>query len=57
MTLFWLLVWFICDRLGDREGLIFNPVDWWAGTLLLAIALDLGRQRGVKVRSPVTFRS
>ncbi len=56
MTLVWLVVWFICDRIGDREGLTFNPVDWWAGTLLLAIALDLGRHRGVKVRSPVTFR-
>jgi len=28
MTLVWLVVWFICDRIGDREGLTFNPVDW-----------------------------
>ena len=49
MTLLWLVVWFICDRVGDREGLTFNPVNLWAGTLLLAIALDLGRHHGMKV--------
>jgi hypothetical protein len=44
MTLLWFLVWFICDRIGDREALRFDPVNWWVGTLLLALALDLGRQ-------------
>lgn len=45
MTLLWVIVWFIADRIGDREHVIFNPVDWWAGTLLLAVALDLNRPR------------
>ena len=44
MTLLWFAIWFICDRIGDRESLLFDPVNWWAGTLLLAVALDLGRQ-------------
>jgi hypothetical protein len=29
---------------GDGESLTFDPVNWWAGLLLLAIALDLSRQ-------------
>jgi len=44
MTFLWFVVWFICDRIGDREALRFDPLDWWSATLLLSIALDLGRQ-------------
>jgi hypothetical protein len=44
VTLLWLIVWFVSDLIGDREGLDFDPVNAWAGTLLLAIALDLARQ-------------
>jgi hypothetical protein len=42
MTVIWFVVWFISDRIGDREPLLFDPVNAWAGFLLLAIALDLG---------------
>jgi hypothetical protein len=38
------VVWLISDLVGDREPLTFDPVNWWAGSLLLVIALDLGRQ-------------
>jgi hypothetical protein len=48
VTLVWFVIWFICDRIGDREPLQFDPVNWWAGTLLLAIALDLSRQHATK---------
>lgn len=41
MTLIWFVVWFIVDRVGDREPLLFDPVNIWAGLLLLAIAIDL----------------
>lgn len=41
VTLIWLVVWFIADRIGDREALVFDPVNIWAGFLLLAVALDL----------------
>lgn len=44
MTLVWLVVWFVFDRIGDREPLLADPVNWWLGLLLVAIALDLGRQ-------------
>jgi hypothetical protein len=44
MTLIWFAVWLICDLVGDREPITFDPVNWWAGSLLLVIALDLARQ-------------
>ena len=43
MTLIWFVVWLICTLVGDDEVLTFDPVNVWAGTLLLAVALDLGR--------------
>ena len=51
MTLLWFVIWFICDLIGDRETLSFDPVNWWAGTLLLAIAVDLSKSH-VKRRRP-----
>lgn len=41
MTLIWFIVWVIADNVGDREVLRFDPVNIWAGLLLLAVALDL----------------
>ena len=41
VTLIWFIVWLICDLVGDREVLTFDPVNAWAATLILAIALDL----------------
>lgn len=41
MTLLWFVVWFIADQVGGREPLLFKPVNAWAATLILAIALDL----------------
>ena len=43
MTILWLVVWFVCDRIGDRESLQLDPVNIWTGTLLLAVALDVNR--------------
>jgi hypothetical protein len=43
MTFIWFLVWLISDLVGDREPLRFDPVNWWAGAFLLALALDLAR--------------
>ena len=42
MTILWFVIWFISDHIGDREPLLFDPVNVWAWTLLGAIALDLG---------------
>ena len=41
MTLLWFVIWFISTLIGDSEPLTFDPVNGWAGVLLLAIALDL----------------
>jgi hypothetical protein len=49
MTLLWFIVWIIWDSVGDREPLLADPVNFWAGALILAVALDLGgahAQRG-----------
>jgi hypothetical protein len=44
VTLVWFLIWLVADNWGDREPLRFDPVNWWAGTLILVAAIDLGRQ-------------
>jgi len=54
MTFLWFIVWFIANLVGDHEPLRFDPVNVWAGTLILAIALDLS---GVHARSGSRRRS
>ena len=44
MTLVWFVIWFVADRIGDREPLFADPVNFWTGALIVAVALDLGRQ-------------
>ena len=51
MTLIWFVIWFVADMIGDREALLFDPVNIWTGTLLLALALDVGRAGGVPGKS------
>ena len=48
MTFLWFIVWIIANTIGGNEPLIFDPVNVWTGTLILAIALDLS---GVHARS------
>jgi hypothetical protein len=43
MTVLWFMIWIVFDLVGDREPLAFDPVNIWAGTLVLAVALDLNR--------------
>jgi len=50
MTFIWFVVWLILDHVGDREPLLFRPVNVWAATLILAIALDLNRPQSVSRR-------
>ena len=42
MTFLWFVVWLIANNVGAHEGLTANPVNTWAATLILAVALDLG---------------
>lgn len=51
MTLIWFLVWLIANNVGGSEPLEVDPVNWWAGSLILAVALDLGRQHAPQMRS------
>ena len=51
MTLIWFVVWLVADAIGDEEGLVFDPVNGWAATLILAAALDLARQHAPERRT------
>jgi hypothetical protein len=42
MTLIWFVVWLIANNVGGHEPLTLSPVNAWAATLILAVALDLG---------------
>jgi hypothetical protein len=42
MTFLWFVIWFIANNVGGHEPLVANPMNAWAATLVLAIALDLG---------------
>lgn len=41
MTIIWFIVWLVANNVGTREPLHFDPVNVWAATLILAVALDL----------------
>ena len=42
MTLVWFVIWLIANNVGGNEALSLDPVNGWVGTLILAVALDLG---------------
>jgi len=42
MTVLWFVVWLIANSVGGHEPLLFDPVNAWTATLILAIGLDLG---------------
>ena len=52
MTLIWFIVWLIADNVGGREPLLLNPVNAWAATLVLAIALDLSAAHARRSQKP-----
>jgi hypothetical protein len=45
VTIIWFLIWLIANNVGAHEPLTLDPVNGWAATLILAIALDLNRPR------------
>jgi hypothetical protein len=47
MTLLWFVIWFVADLVGDSEALTLDPVNAWAATLILVVALDLSRAGGI----------
>lgn len=41
MTIVWFICWLVANNVGGHEPLTLDPVNAWAGTLILAVALDL----------------
>ena len=52
VTLIWFVVWLIANNIGDEEPLTFDPVNWWAGSLILVAAVDLARQHAPEFSRP-----
>jgi hypothetical protein len=42
MTFVWFIIWFLANLIGANEPITLDPVNGWAGTLLFAIAIDIG---------------
>ena len=43
MTLVWFVIWLVANNVGAQEPLEAAPMNAWAATLILAVALDLNR--------------
>ena len=41
MTFVWFVIWLVANNVGGNEPLVVDPVNAWAATLILAVALDL----------------
>ena len=50
MTFIWFVVWLIANNVGGHEPLLLSPVNAWAATLVLAVALDVNRQHAFSHR-------
>ena len=44
MTLIWFLIWLIADSTGDSAPLCCDPVNFWTGILLFAVAVDINER-------------
>jgi hypothetical protein len=45
LPLWWFIIWLIANSVGGNEALELDPVNFWAATLILAVAIDLNRPR------------
>jgi hypothetical protein len=45
VTFVWFVIWLIANNVGANEPLQFDPVNFWAAALVLAVAIDLNRPR------------
>jgi hypothetical protein len=41
MTILWLLIYLIVSNGGRHGGFLFNPINWWTGSLIVALGIDL----------------
>lgn len=51
MTLIWFVIWLVANNVGASEPLLLDPVNAWAGTLILAAALDLSASHAMRAGS------
>jgi hypothetical protein len=51
MTVLWFVIWLIANNVGGHEPLVLDPVNAWAATLILAVALDLGGAHATRGRT------
>lgn len=51
MTFLWFVIWFVANLVGGHEPLEADPVNAWAGTLILAVALDLAAAHAGRSRA------
>jgi hypothetical protein len=51
MTFIWFVIWLVANNVGGHEPLALDPVNAWMGTLILAVALDLGGQHAAAQRN------
>jgi hypothetical protein len=51
VTFIWFVIWFIANNVGANEPLTLDPVNWWVGTLILAVALDLAGGHASRART------
>ena len=51
MTFIWFVIWLVANNIGGHEPLLLDPVNAWMGTLILAIALDLGGAHASRART------
>jgi hypothetical protein len=47
MTIVWFVIWLVANNVGGDEPLALAPVNAWAATLILAVALDINRPQGM----------
>jgi hypothetical protein len=43
VTIVWFVIWLIANNVGGGEPLTADPMNAWAATLVLAIAIDINR--------------
>jgi len=49
MTILWFVVWLLVNTFSGHQPLLFDPVNAWTATLILAIGLDLAAAHAPRV--------
>ena len=49
MTILWFVVWLLINTFSSHQPLLFDPVNAWTATLILAIGLDLAAAHAPRV--------